>query len=209
MKSDDFYLALSNEVEVQKGITVTPALNMTPISLGVDNFYGFNLPFPQGSPWDWWDLPTLEAVVAGTNAALGTNFDAAVLHMNGLQTNPDMSPEKGHAYVDTIISFMTPRACLALNLNCNLPVEVEEIPAIEIGFTSYPNPVSDEFTVSVNQDITIEKIYVYSMDGRLVKGLAKLNQSSVVMNRIGLNAGLYVMQVTTNKGTVTKEIVIK
>ena len=30
----------------------------------------------QGAPWEWGDLTTLEAVVAGTNAALGTSFDA-------------------------------------------------------------------------------------------------------------------------------------
>lgn len=201
------YLKYQEISDAQKLIQVDPFLSAE-ISMGQDHFYGFNLPFPQGSPWDWWDLPTLTAVVAATNAALGTTFDADALHASGLQTNPDMSAAKGHAYVDTIISFMVPRACLALNLGCNLPVDITEIEASQIGLSIYPVPVSNEFTISVDNDVTIDKIYVFSTDGRMVKGIAKINASSVILNREGLNTGIYFAQITTDKGIVMKEIVI-
>ena len=200
--------ALQENVEVQKTTNVMPALS-APINMGEDHFYGFNLPFPQGSPYAFWDFPTLQAVVAGTNAALGTDFNADTLHLNGLATNPDMSPEKGKAYLDTIITFMTPRACLALNLNCNLPTNTVEIPAASVELQLFPNPAVTSFTINVADDVTINKVYIYSMDGRMVKALAKINANQVTMNSEGLNSGMYAAQIVTEKGTVVKELVIK
>lgn len=199
---------LQGNVEVQKGLDVMPALS-APIKMGVDHFYGFNLPFPQGSPYAFWDFPTLQAVVAGTNAALGTDFSADTLHMNGLATNPDMSPEKGKAYIDTIMTFMTPRACLALNLNCNLASNTVEIPAASVNLQLYPNPVVSRFTINVADDVNIEKVYIYSMDGRMIKALAKINSNQITMDSEGLNSGIYVAQIVTDRGTVTKELVIQ
>ncbi len=201
------YLAYEEIVEAQKDIDVTPALS-APIKMGVDHFYGFDLPNPQGSPWDWWDFATLEAVVAATNAAAGTNFDANVLHGSGLLTNPDMSAEKGHAYVDTILTFMAPRACLALGLNCQLPVDIEEIEATTIGLEIAPNPVETEFVIRT-EDASIEKVYIYSIDGRLVQARMALKGNEVIISRNELQAGLYVAQITTNQGVVSKEIVFK
>ena len=49
------------------------------------------------SPWDYW---------ADTNPN----------HLAGLQTNPDMSIEKAHAFIDTIQGYTAPRLACALNL---------------------------------------------------------------------------------------------
>lgn len=201
------YLAYEEVVESQKGIDVVPALS-APIKMGTDHFYGFDLPSPQGSPWSWWDLATLEFVVDATNTALGTSFVAAELHASGLLTNPDMSPEKGNAYCDTIISFMAPRACLALELNCALPVDVIEIDAESVGLEMFPNPVNTEFTIST-EDANIEKVYIFNVDGRLVQGRAQLNGNQINVNRNNLASGLYIVQITTDKGVISKEIIFK
>jgi len=207
LNDPDSYIAYQEIVDEQKEKDVMPALS-APIKMGVDHFYGFDLPNPQGAPWDWWDLATLEFVVDATNAALGTNFDAAVLHGSGLLTNPDMSAEKGHAYVDTIMAFMTPRACLALGLNCALPVDVEEIEAADIGLEISPNPVATDFVIRT-EEASIEKVYIFSIDGRLVQARTALNGNQLTLNRNGLEAGMYVVQITTNQGIVTKEVVFK
>ena len=201
-------LSYEAEIETQSNIDVMPALS-APIKMGVEHFYGFNLAFPQGSPWSWWDLPTLEAVVAATNAALGTSFVAADLHASGLQTNPDMSQAKGLAYVDTCMTLMLPRACLALNLECNLPVNTKEIQAIEVGLSIYPNPVETDFIISINEDVKMSSVYVFSIDGKLVQAHVAVNNSKISLQRNGLQSGIYVAQITTDKGTVSKEIVFK
>ena len=207
LNDPDSYIAFEEIIEAQKGKTVNPALSAE-IAMGTDHFYGFNLPNPQGSPWSWWDFATLEVVVAATNDATGASLDAALLHGSGLITNPDMSAEKGHAYVDTIITFMAPRACLALGLNCALPVDVIEIDAETIGLEIYPNPVNAEFTI-ITEDATIEKVYIYSIDGRLVQGRTNLSGNQVTINRNELSSGLYIAQITTDKGVISKEIVFK
>ncbi len=199
-----FSLTFEDIVEDQKDKDVDPALS-APIKMGVDHFYGFDLPNPQGSPWDWWDLATLELVVAGTNMQLGTSFDAAVLHGSGLLTNPDMSAEKGNTYIDTIMTFMVPRACLALELGCALPVSVEEVDESTIGLEIYPNPADSEVIIKT-EDASIEKVYLYSMDGRLVQGRTALDGNQVTIYRNNIQSGLYIARITTDKGVISKEI---
>ncbi len=207
LNDPDSYLAFEEIVEEQKVTNVEPALS-APITMGTDHFYGFDLPNPQGSPWSWWDLATLELVVAGTNAQLGTMFDAALLHGSGLLTNPDMSAEKGHAYVDTIVGFLAPRACLALGLNCALPVDVVEIDAETIGLEVYPNPIDNQFTIRT-EEASIEKVYLFSVEGRLVQARTDLKGTSVIINRNSLEAGMYIAQITTDKGVISKEVIFK
>ena len=105
-------------IDAQKAVRMTLPLTGQNILLGTDNFYGFNLPPVQGSPWDWWDLNTLKQVVAFVNQTRGTTFNADTLHRSGLQTNPDMSAAKGRAYLDTCLALFLPRACAALQLGC-------------------------------------------------------------------------------------------
>ena len=84
--------------------------------LGANNFYAFETPFPEGSPWNWWDLETLRVIVAATNDALGTSFDADELNEVGLQTNSDMSAEKGRAHIDTLLQLVLPRALSLIHI---------------------------------------------------------------------------------------------
>lgn len=61
---------------------------------------------PEGSefdsaPWEWWDPET------------NPNNE------NGLATNPDMSPEKGRMFIDTIQGYSAPRLMCALQLEGN------------------------------------------------------------------------------------------
>jgi hypothetical protein len=75
-------------------------------NLNNDGFYGlYPLIRPAGSeadsaPWEWW---------ADTNPN----------NANGLATNPDMTPEKGRAYCDSIQWYAAPRMACALNLPNN------------------------------------------------------------------------------------------
>lgn len=62
----------------------------------------------EASPWQWWDP---NGALAMAEVAPGVTA-----HMASLASNPDMSPMKGRAYIDTIQGYMHPRVVCALGL---------------------------------------------------------------------------------------------
>ncbi len=199
---------LRDLIDAQKETDVT-LYTMQTLKLGTDNFYGFVTPFPQGSPWDWWDKNVLDAQVAGINAALGTDYDADAIHASGLQTNPDMSPEKGMIYVDTIMQLVLPRACYALNLGCNFSNTENVISSSDIGLSIAPNPAVNNAVLSSSVEFPIESIYLYDMQGKLVKAVNNVNSSNYLLARNNLNSGVYIVNIATEKGLVIEKIVFE
>lgn len=191
-------------IELQKQTDVTLPTGQT-VKMGTDNFYGFNLPSPQGSPWDWWDLNTLRVVVSLVNGQLGTDFNADTLHQSGLITNPDMSATKAKTYFDTIFALMIPRACAALDLGC-FSTDVKDLQPSDVGLEIAPNPADVEMRISTSDDHPMESIYLYDMNGRLVKVDVDLNTSNYILRRHALPDGVYVAQIRFGDGMVTTRI---
>lgn len=202
-------------INAQKANAVTLPLTGQNILLGTDNFYAFDIPLiyngkvtPQGSPWDWWDYNTLKVVVDLINQQRGTNFNADTLHLNGLATNPDMSAQKGRAYLDTIYMLTIPRLCAALDLGC-APVAVKETDARTIGLSVSPVPAIDEFRIETSEEHPIRSVYLYDLEGRLVKAHTDIHASSFVVPCHQLKAGVYMLQTQTAKYRVGKQIAIQ
>ncbi|MBV6428035.1 MAG: hypothetical protein KIPDCIKN_02560 [Haliscomenobacter sp.] len=176
------------------------------IKLSTDNMFPFVLPGFQSGPWEWWDKATLDLVVAGANAALGTNFNADTLHRNGLLTNPDMSKAKGMAYIDTIMGISLPRLYLALNLATSTK---QLLKAEDVELKIAPNPVSDMAYFRSSPDHVMRDIAIYSMDGRLMTGAINLNTNYYELYRGKLPPGIYVAQVRFDHGIVASKIVVQ
>lgn len=191
-------------IEIQKQTDVT-LLTAATIKMGTDHFYGFNLPVPEGSPWDWWGFPQLQQVVAFVNNLTGQSFSADTLHMNGLATNPDMSPEKGKRYMDTIFALMIPRACAALDLGC-FTVDVDDYTAEQVGLEMGPVPASTEVKITTSNDYPMNAIYVYNMDGRLVKADVNLDTNTYELQRHNLSSGVYMVRLEFDGGVLTKKL---
>ena len=180
------------------------------ITYGTDNMYPFNptstlTPYQSG-PWEWWSKPQLDAVVAGTNAFLGTKFNSDTLHINGLKTNPDMSKAKAMAYLDTIFGLTIPRMYLALNLATSVK---EVISAQTVELTISPNPVSDVAFLKSSEQSPMQDIGVYNLEGKLVKGVLDLNSSYYELSRSNLPPGIYVVQVRFKQGIVAQKLVLQ
>jgi hypothetical protein len=199
---------LRAQIEVQKEADLTLYTGQT-LKMGTDNFYAFATPFPQGSPWDWWNYDVLAATVAFLNANLGTEYNADVIHQQGLATNPDMSPEKGKIYCDSTLMLMLPRACLAMNLGCEFSSTEDIIDAGTIGLSIAPNPIVESATVKTSSDFPINSIYMYDMSGKLVKAVTKLDTNAYTLERNNLNSGIYFVNVRTEKGTVVQKIIME
>ena len=197
----------SAEVEAQKARTINwSATYATPA--GADNMYGFPTSVPMGSPWNWWNKTTLDATIAFVNGALGTDFSADTLHMNGLATNPNMSAELGNAYLDTMFVHFAPRACLALNLGC-LVSSVQELKPLDVGLKVYPNPLVTEALIAVNPDETIQKVYLYNVEGKLVQAVTNIDNNQYTLRRNNLPSGSYFARIFVEEGAVVKQIIIE
>ena len=187
-----------------------PTLTVSPSPEGL---YPFLLPLNgdisvfgnQGAPWDWWDYNTLVAVVAATNAAQGTSFDADALNASGLFSNPDMSADKGLAYIDTIQGYLHPRVVLA----CNLVTGIAENPAIQSAMDIFPNPSSAGIVTIRNEKAEMSEIIVMDAIGRQVFN-TNVNAFEYRLNHDGWNKGMYFVTILFKEGgQMTKKLILK
>lgn len=152
--------------------------------------------FPEASPWDWWD----EQVVIASAATLGA--DGQTIHNNGLLTNPDMSAAKAKAYIDTIMGYIAPRIHTLL-----VSVGVEENrDFVDNNTFVYPNPAQDFIVVKTRENITIKGVEIYSMTGAMVASEFNMNTLSRQIDIEALPAGLYLVRVMTEEGSVTRKV---
>ncbi len=73
-------------------------------------------------------------------------------------------------------------------------------------FTVYPNPVKNVVTVS-NADASISGIEITDLNGRVVKTLNVTSLNDVQVTVSDLAQGVYMMKITSDKGTATKKII--
>ncbi|MCK6611442.1 MAG: T9SS type A sorting domain-containing protein [Bacteroidia bacterium] len=90
-----------------------------------NNVFGFETSFPfEGSPWEWWSRPIMQATPAVPYA--GSPNMAPLFGMipaNGREadslsmlTNPFMSAGRGNTYLDTIANYIAPRIAVQFDL---------------------------------------------------------------------------------------------
>jgi hypothetical protein len=179
-----------------------------PTTLSADNMYPFVTPgnrFEAG-PWEWWDTTTLKLVVAGFNAATGRKDDWKVLHSNGLLTNPNMSKAKAMSYIDTMMQVFVPRAYLQLNLATSTEEVISaDVVKLKIG----PNPVADRIYLESATEFKMRDIALYSLDGKMVRGYANVDENDFELQRGNIPPGTYVLQVRFDKGVVAKKLILK
>jgi len=155
---------------------------------------GASLENNESNPWDWWDLPTLQAVVAGYNAQLGTMFDADAIHAGQLAAHPGMSQAQGMAYIDTIQGFIHPRINLALDLVSG----IAENPEVQEAMDVYPNPATNVVMVR-NEKARISEVVLVSNMGQVIRK-ESVNNFNHIVNVEGLATGMYVMTIVFEEG---------
>lgn len=151
------------------------------------------------SPWEWWD----STAITNEATAQGNPF-APVLHVNALNTNPDMSKTKAMAYIDTIVGFLAPRMYLVLT-----DPLLASNPEMDLNFSMYPNPSSDYVQVSVDDKNTIRKLMVYDMKGGLVLNIQDINSYTYQFNITYAPKGTYAVTVFTDQGKKTQKLIIR
>jgi len=162
------------------------------VNPGIAGLYTFFSTDPtEGSPWNY--AGALEPYgVAGSNC--------------------DTNSVASKVFIDTIITYFAPRACLALDLGCNLfgySATNDQLDAAQVGLVVSPNPASEVVRFKTSDEYPIENIYVYDLTGRLVKAHTKVQNSQFTMQRNSLTPGMYYAKVMFKNGFVTQPVMFK
>jgi hypothetical protein len=75
-------------------------------------------------------------------------------------------------------------------------------------FSVFPNPANDIVTVTSN-DIVIDSIEFTDINGRTVKNVNTIGSNESQINISDLAQGVYMMKITSDKGTATKKLVVE
>jgi hypothetical protein len=159
-----------------------------------------------GSPWQWWEKDIWDTIphpLAGTVLPAGSSF-----HFSAMLSNPDMSSEKGRAYIDTIMAYYAPRAFLALGLQGST-TEVTTLDKADVGLSIAPNPSSGVFEIKTAPSAPMQEIRIYDMQGKLVIKHANLNHHDFQIRHDGVAPGLYITKIRFEKGEVSEKIILK
>ena len=151
----------------------------------------------RSGPWQWWDP---ESPYAKAEVAPGIT-----VHMASLPGNPDMGPEKGRTFIDTIMGYMCPRIAVI-----NGEYTVDQLAAINDKLPSnsasiYPNPATNEVTVSVDNKYHVQSIQMMDITGREVKNITANNVVNV--NISDLQSGYYILNIKTTEGVISSKLV--
>jgi hypothetical protein len=189
-------------IEVANGGSIT-------IETGVEGLYPLIRPLRpflanESGPWEWWDpnSPISQTVVG----QVGGNPITA--HMASLNSNPDMSAEKGMAYLDSINGYILPRIACVFNFPGSVcsPDNVQEKESTNT-FSVYPNPANDR--VAVVAEATINMFQLIDITGKVVAERQNINATNLVFNVNEFPSGVYFVQLNTAKGRTTQKLIIE
>jgi Secretion system C-terminal sorting domain len=185
-----------------------------PFYEGVYPFY--NAPnsnnIDEGVVLNWWN-PTDPTPTTSPCMGLPWNQcphpSGVSFHLNGLVLNEGMSAAKSKANIARIMSYVIPRACVALELEC-VGVTGTEEPLLDASvITIAPNPASNFVTLASRDNQIIQQVELYNMEGRLMAAQYDVNapQTDLEVNR--QTPGMYIVKIYTAEGIVAKKLSVK
>lgn len=160
----------------------------------------------ESGPWEWWDVDFWSELQPEQCADNMIPLEQCNWDLLSRANNPDMTFAKADAYIDTIMQFFAPRACVVLDLPCaSLFSGVENVNLDASIFTIAPNPISEQATIS--SDEIIEAFEVYGLDGRKYQTRTSVNSTSAVIERNNMPQGVYIVKAYFEEGVASKRVI--
>jgi len=88
-----------------------------------------------------------------------------------------------------------------------LPLSIKKLAAAT--FTVFPNPVTDIVTITNRDNIGVEQVEVFDINGKKVKSQDFNKENQVQLNLADFAAGTYLLHIKTNAGTAVEKVVKK
>ena len=160
-----------------------------------------------GAPWEWWNKADLDAYCAYYNQ-FGAGLDADAIDASSLFSNPN-GHDKSHAlaYIDTIQGYMNPRVMRVLEIGNWEALSVNEVKKTNEIFSVYPNPANTQVTV-LSKAGNVNNVVIYDVTGRVVY-TQNANVTTLNVNISNLPKGVYVINVSTEKGENVEKLIIE
>jgi Secretion system C-terminal sorting domain len=131
------------------------------------------------------------------------------LNAKSLSTNPRISAAKARKYIDSMLVFVLPRACIALNLPCNSVVNSAEeiLKDYATKLVVSPNPAQNVVSFESEVYNPIQSIELFDLSGRSINYVKNINSSFYQLNRGSIPNGMYIAKVKFEGGILSKKIV--
>ncbi len=144
-------------------------------------------PNNSSSPWEWQKA----GLPAPTPADCNTDAKSAKM------------------YIDSIVGYFAPRACVALNLGCNFVVATKDINDLDIDLTIAPNPAIDRIRFESTAESPIAAITLMDLTGKSLRTIKNINASYYELYKDQLQTGMYLVKLDFEKGSLTRKIMFE
>jgi hypothetical protein len=74
--------------------------------------------------------------------------------------------------------------------------------------TLYPNPNNGKFIIDVNSELSILNVNIFDNSGRLITSILENNNNQIEVSK-NLSSGVYFVQITSDKGTAVKKMIVE
>ncbi len=157
--------------------------------------------------YNYADTSLLSAPVRGAIQAASLPFTFVQLVGGEGRSNRNFLNATGaRTKMDTIMSFVLPRAYAALNL-AQL-VGVSDVNTIDVGLSVAPNPASGFTAVSVDADTEISELVLTNVTGQVVRRMRAAG-NRIEIDLDGLAAGMHFLTVTTDRGVGARTLIVQ
>ena len=127
----------------------------------------------------------------------------------GMASSNELGRSSGLTYIDTIQRYINPRIVCALGLAACAEVGMQDI-ANAVKVSAFPNPANTNVTISSNTTSgQIKSVRMFDVTGREVLFTSNLNTAAYQINRNDLIAGIYLVQVQTEKGRSSIKVIFE
>ena len=88
----------------------------------------------------------------------------------------------------------------------DMEVPIEDVENLENQITVFPNPVLENFQISITQN-QIDGYKIYNLNGQQIKNRTYYqSENTVEVNSNGMESGIYYIRIITSKGILTRKI---
>ena len=129
----------------------------------------------------------------------GQNYSAGIDDV--MDGNITMSGGTVYFRVTPYFSGMTGTYLLEVHINRNGGIGIDEEYATNL--ILYPNPVKDLLHVGCDN---LKQYDVFSVDGKLIRS-SQTDSDEDIIDLSGLESGIYMLRITSDKGAVTRRII--
>ncbi|WCM41489.1 T9SS type A sorting domain-containing protein [Flavobacterium sp. CBA20B-1] len=181
-------------------------LNKTPIQLPVNTWTTLEVYIDYNNNKIYFSIPSINYTVV-ENA--GYNFD-----LSGIEH--DDSPVQLMFFTAKNADVVPVNATTTRFDNINISAQ-NTVPVVTVGITEqlvekfniYPNPATNVVNISNSDNMPVQQITVYDVNGRQLSSQTFQNETEIQLNVTNLASGTYMLHLQTKQGTAVKKLVKK